>query len=336
MQLMRKLYVLRMSTRTSTRRTAFIHVGTHKTGTTSIQSLLALNDAAFYDAGVFVPQTGRIVSHSAGHHNIAWELTGDRQFDRRVGTFASLLREVDGRGAASVCVTSEEFEFAHLNADALYRLRDGFRSIGYQTTIIVYLRPQADYLESLYAEIARAWNVDFTTFLDAIATTGMYGCSQFDYGRLVGAFAAVFGREQVLVRAYHASAPAEALLREFAGLIASRLDTAQLTFPERLNPMQSFGDVIEARARHLGCRAPRAAFSGQRFDPLDLRDIMRLILRFHASNEQISRAYGIQIPEVTLATLLRESIAELFRDRDSRYRKQLLRALIGVEDVVAA
>jgi hypothetical protein len=46
-------------------KTAFVHVGTHKTGTTSIQSMLAANAKTLRGAGVFVPLAGRIDRASA-------------------------------------------------------------------------------------------------------------------------------------------------------------------------------------------------------------------------------------------------------------------------------
>ena len=53
------------------RKTLYLHVGTHKTGTTAIQALLTTRSDAFAQAGLFVPQTGRI-DEASGHYNIAW------------------------------------------------------------------------------------------------------------------------------------------------------------------------------------------------------------------------------------------------------------------------
>lgn len=316
---------------------AYVHVGTHKTGTTSIQALLSMNDGAFREAGVYVPRTGRVEPSVAAHHNIAWELAGDPQFDPQRGTFDGLLCEVASANARNVCITSEEFEFLHLNDVALLRLRDGFRAIGYEPHVIVYLRPQCDYLESLYAEISRAWNIDFSDFLETIIATRLYGQSRFDYDRLVGAFADVFGCNRTLVRTYRSSAPAAKLLREFTHIIAPHeLEFGRLTLPGRLNPMASFPDVVAARERQLSCAAYHSMATNQRFDPLGLIDILRLVVRFTGSNERIARRYGVHIGCVTPATLVREAITELFRDRESRYRKRLIRALVEGEADIAA
>lgn len=320
-----------------TQRTAYVHVGTHKTGTTSIQALLAMNDRALHDAGVLIPQTGRIESGLAGHHNIAWELAGHPQFDPRFGTFENLLCEIASADNTNVCLTSEEFEFLHLDEAALRRLRDGLIGVGCVPKIILYLRPQADYLESLYAQLSPVWNIDFPNFLDTIVEAGMYGCSWFDYDRLASSFSDIFGPDCIVVRAYQSAAPTEKLLREFLETIADkRLGLSQLTIPGRLNSMALFPEVIAARERQLSCTCHHSMAADQRFDPLSLFDIVRLMVRFSRSNERIRRVHGARIGCVTPGTFAREVIAEAFRDRASRFRKQLIRALIENEDGVAA
>lgn len=321
----------------STHGRAYVHVGTHKTGTTSIQALLAMNERAFHDAGVYIPLSGRTTPGFAGHHNIAWELAGDPQFEQHYGTFNGLLREVAACGARTICLTSEEFEFLHLNKAALARLRDGLLAAGYEPRVILYLRSQADYLESLYAEVSRVWNIPFGEYLDTIVDSGIYGCSRFDYDRLAGAFSDAFGRHRLIVRAYRSTAPNDELLREFAAVIApDSLDLAGLVFPARLNKMAAFPNVIAARERHICCTAHHAMAPDQCFDPLSLLDLTRIVARFSASNERLRRAFGVRVGCVTLTTFVRELITEVFRDHESRFRKQLIRALAENEAGVAA
>lgn len=312
-----------------THRTAYVHVGTHKTGTTSIQALLAMNERLFGTAGVYVPNAGRTAPGFASHHNIAWELAGNPQFDRQYGTFETLLQEAACIDATTLCLTSEEFEFLHLDKSALCRLRDGLYAAGYKPRIILYLRSQADYLESLYAEASRVWNIPFGEFLDTIVDAGIYGCSRFDYDRLTSAFSDVFGSDCLTVRAYRSKAPTNELLREFAAIIAPpTLNPAHLAIPERLNPMVAFPDVIAARERHISCTARHAIAENQRFDPLSLLDLVRIFVRFSRSNERVRQTFGARVASVTTTTFARELITELFHDRDSRFRKRLIRALV--------
>jgi hypothetical protein len=332
-------------------RTAFVHVGTHKTGTSSLQSMLARNDCTLESLGVFIPRSGRTDRASAGHHNIAWELGGNPQFDPIAGTFADLIDEVAACGVPSVCISSEEFEFLFEDQHALTLLLDGFAAIGYETKIILYLRPQADYLESLYAEIVKAWDVGFNEFVETILSTGGYRfrwstydqtfrafgsclptlsgmCSQFAYDALAGAFGDVFGDANVIVRGYRSSSSSATLLREFLFILApGRIPLRNLRQPERMNRSLGFCDVIAARSARIGCERRHRIPARARFDPLGLLDLIRIGVRFARSNERLASRFGVRIGAATWKTGLREVLTTVMRDRYSLRRKQFLRAL---------
>jgi hypothetical protein len=309
-------------------RTAFVHIGTHKTGTTSIQAMLAMNEKLFRSAGVFVPRCGRNNVAYAGHHNIAWDLARDGQFDPSLGSFDALLADIAASDASTVCLSSEEFEFLHADEAAMERLRDGLSSIGYETRIIVYVRPQADYIESLYAEIARAWNIGFDDFLETIVAEGSYCLSRFDYVGLIDAFARTFSTKRVIVRAYKIAESPSSLLHDFVRIVAADVRCDKLQLPPRLNCKSAFADVIEARKRLLDCVVPYQGLQGQAFDPLSLFDLMRIALRFSGSNGYIARTYGAHIPCASPSLIAREILTEVLRDRESRFRKRLIRVLV--------
>lgn len=303
--------------------------------------MLAANDARLRTAGILIPNTCRVVKGSAGHHNAAWELAGNPQFDSARGTFEQLLRELRTSGAPAVCLSSEEFEFLHAHPAALRRLHDGLRGAGYEPRVILYLRPQSDYLESLYAEVVKAWDIAFVDFLETILATGrycyshvsngattVYGYSQFAYDKLVDAFAGPFGRDKVYVRAYRSSAPSETLLRDFVGIIGEgAIDLRQLKKPRRLNPSFGFAGVIGARNKLLSSKEHRIARTDARFHPLGLRDIARIYIQFAETNERIYQTYGVRIGYVTWGRLLREIVAVIAPGRKRRERKHLIREL---------
>src|SRR5579872_2086723 len=135
-------------------RICFLHIGTHKTGSTSLQALLTSNEQFLERNGILVPRTGRAWTGS-GHHNLAWEWNGDERFNPALGSWRNLLREIRSHDPPSFCLSSEDFEYLHRKPDALCRIRRDLNSIGYRVAIVVYLRPQADYAESLYAELVK-------------------------------------------------------------------------------------------------------------------------------------------------------------------------------------
>jgi hypothetical protein len=71
----------------------YVHCGLHKTATTALQTWLSTHADEFFAAGFLYPRAGRPVE-IGGHHNIAWQLTHDRRFDRRVGDLDALFNEI--------------------------------------------------------------------------------------------------------------------------------------------------------------------------------------------------------------------------------------------------
>lgn len=318
-------------------RTAFVHIGTHKTGTTSIQELLAKNARRLRHHGLLIPTAGRSEPNS-GHHNIAWELACDARFDPRLGTLETVLAELAATPARTpdACISSEDFELLHGNAAALRRLRDGLEQIGFTPRIIMYVRPQADYIESAYAEAVKAHDVAFDDFFEAILAGGAFGPQLFCYDRLADELSAVFGRQNMLVRAYDAALPSPALHQEFVGIVARGASVRHLRLPARLNAMAAFSEVIAARDNRLGRSTRHEIPSRQRFDPLTSTDIQRIHQRFAASNERLAATYGTQITAATAAIVAREASADARGDRESRGRKALLRSFPKAPNVAAS
>ena len=90
-------------------KTLYLHVGTHKTGTTAIQALLTTQSEAWAQGGLFVPRSGRIHDLS-GHHNVAWELNADARYRPAFGTLADLCEELKASPHAVAVISSEDFE----------------------------------------------------------------------------------------------------------------------------------------------------------------------------------------------------------------------------------
>jgi hypothetical protein len=100
--------------------------------------------------------------------------------------------------------------------------------------------------------------------------------------------------------------------------------------------MPVFRDVIEARAYQLDSSVRHCISSEQRFDPLGLIDVLRLFVTFARSNDRLRQKYGANVRSTSIALLAREILAAALNDRESRYRKQLIRALVEQPMDVAA
>ena len=83
------------------------HIGTHKTGSTAIQSFLFANRNRLLKSGILYPSVGL---KDKAHHNAAWTLkAGD--INKTKALFLKIEREASSYEVDTVLLSSEEFEF---------------------------------------------------------------------------------------------------------------------------------------------------------------------------------------------------------------------------------
>ena len=135
-------------------REIYIHIGTHKTGTTSIQSFLGSNREVLEKGGLYVPRSGTLWPAS-GHHNIAWELRNDKRFDPGLGTVSDLIAELRDVKCRKAVLSSEDFEYLSQYPHRLKLFDDELRALGFQRKYAAFFRAKRDYLFSLSCELRK-------------------------------------------------------------------------------------------------------------------------------------------------------------------------------------
>lgn len=136
-------------------KTLYIHSGLHKTGSTALQLTLLKNRHVLALQDFYYPIIG-IPTNTYGHHNIAWELSRDRRFNREYGDISSLVKAILNCKYSKIILSSEDFECILLNTKKLDLLISQFSSFNIDLKFIFYLRDQASYLKSLYFELLKA------------------------------------------------------------------------------------------------------------------------------------------------------------------------------------
>ncbi len=317
------------------RRVCYIHIGTHKTGTTSIQAFLAANRRQFADYGVFLPTAGTEDDLGViAHHELAKELSGSSQFKPARGGLEAVIGQLRQTDLNIACLTSEDLSFLHDNPAALIRLRDGVKAAGFEPRILVYLRAQASYCTAVYAENVRhGFREPFDHYLTHVLERGCYSWGgglgpPFDYAVLLDAFADIFGMRSIVARPYRSGRADDALLISFARLLAPRSAFEAFDIPKiRYNGSLNFTDVL----RLLGVKDDVNATL--RFTPVDLPKALRIGARFFLPNIRLAQRYHVFIPvleriDVALALPFRKTRSKtvaLKRARRAlgRYRKAL-------------
>ena len=148
------------------RKTIYIHIGTHKTGTTSIQRFLTQNNTILAQKGVFYPIAGRLYSEGdVRTHNIKNAVTaingqllcdielfkGEWLCDIKL--FKKQL-DIFSKSECSTMLLSEENLFSYLNSEHLFLKIDELWQLlsNYEVKIIVYFRKSIEYITSLWKE----------------------------------------------------------------------------------------------------------------------------------------------------------------------------------------
>lgn len=271
----------------------FIHIGTHKTGTTAIQRAFKADEKALLKEGlVRLRSCDRIALPSLQTAELA-EMT-------------TLLRqEAERRSARPVryLMTCEGFSGDPLTgyADApviASRLRAATQ--GFDVRIILFLRRQDDFIESLYTQrIHEGRSETFEEFLRLIRLEEM------SWLRLTEAYAAEFGRENLIVRRYHKAfypEPAD-LLADFCKIVGVRQELIARSLGRVRNQGFSREAVELARSCNPHLDKERQKQLRQLLQPLSAKPVHsryayfteqqreQLLALHQAANDEVARRY---------------------------------------------
>jgi hypothetical protein len=235
----------------------YLHVGLHKTGTSSLQRLVLENRGLLAEAGLGL---GPFQDRSGSHHPIVEAI--DRQ-----GPEAVFARAAEAPGPR-LLISAEELSSRLLDTGYAAALAAAAAK-HFEPHLIVFLRRQ-DYLkESAFAEIVKDW------YAGDIRDDGHY---HFDHAGRVAALEAAFGPGRVHLALYRDPGPND-IVGDLLALTGTAVDRARLRPVARQN-------VSMHRRKTLflaGMPKPR----GATVDPRD-RVAPRFVARVVADSEAIA------------------------------------------------
>lgn len=145
-----------------------LHIGSDKTGTTSIQQLLRRNRGLLADRGILYPRSPGRVRHAAlglyarpddvlveTRDYLRGDLPEPAVFRRRLRR--RLAREVTESGTSKVVLSDEALY--RMAPDSITRLGGLLAEIGTRVRLVVYLRRQDDHLVSRYQQAIKVGEV---------------------------------------------------------------------------------------------------------------------------------------------------------------------------------
>jgi hypothetical protein len=219
--------------------TIVIHIGLHKTGTSSIQKFLDVNYEILLKQGILYPHTGRkrkeSSKSSSSHLFLAWSTV--RRYAQKYeveisdGRWVALLDEIDRVSPRLVVLSSEFFWWA--TDEEIQHIRSHIKH--YTAKIILYLRNPLDLAISLYKQGVKTGAIS-----SELSDHFMERLQLYDYESTVRRWENAFGKEQVSFCIYE-KAKCDLLYHfsNVSGINWSR----DLTVPPRTNTSPSDGIV---------------------------------------------------------------------------------------------
>jgi hypothetical protein len=179
-----------------------LHIGTHKTATTTLQDTLAANRGVLAKHGIVYPKIGR----ANGHHTLATHWIDLPKIYRESTPAAEFWRNLRSHAAsdATVIVSSEELSRWLPQAVDFAELR-AFVDLFETRMVICTLRNQLSHLQSVYLQVTRDHQgPPFEAFLNAAIrnhhATGVF----LDYGALYDHVLKGFTPEEIAFTSYEA------------------------------------------------------------------------------------------------------------------------------------
>jgi hypothetical protein len=214
-----------------------LHVGTHKTGTTTVQDSMALNRERLAARGLVFPVAGP----NAGQHALVtrWIDLPERYRGRRpaLETWRTLAARHAG-GDAAVFVSSEEFSRNHPTRVDMRELA-GLVADFDRRTVVCVLRNQLAYLQSIYLQVTRrSRGPTVEAFVNKALRTHHANGVMLDYGALYDHLLSGFGADEIVFLSF------EAAVRDPGGLLGHLLAGVGLPgIADGLAPLTSASNV---------------------------------------------------------------------------------------------
>lgn len=338
----------------------FLHIGTGKTGTTTIQDFLAANRRSLSKQGILYPKS----PGKRRHVRVSFFARNDKrvkamnEWKRRGGgepdTFreefrAAFLKEIDNSNAQTTILSDEAL--SALRDEEIARLKELLDACFNQVHVIIYLRRQDDYIASRYQQdIKKGRTYTLDEYLRRLPR------GTYDYHAKCRRFARYFGKGQVLPRVFdRESFVGGSLLHDFASATGipdslvdltiknkqadgatdsddpesernRSLDARRTEFLRRMN--FHFDEIEDPRARNRYRRAVTLALVRRSDGPVlapDDSTLDKIMEQFADSNAAVAKEYLGRKDGILFSSTRRqrETVSEIELDTEDMARISL-------------
>lgn len=269
----------------------FLHIGTHKTGSTAIQNLFANNRECFIKQSLYYPEGHE---NWSGHHHLPWMIKRNElsELDQEI---SNIIERAYQFNCDKILISSEELEFIS-NKSAL----SIFKKYG-ELEIVSYLRRQDDYLESEYNQHVKMFSTRFDSDIFHFFSYHNFH-PRFNYLQLLQPWIDVAGSDHIHVVSYDSLGKGKGIYNAIFKILS--VNDNEVTYPEpsaenvslshlstlylsRLNKVKSLTNQQHQKAiEYLQVNLPK---DQRKLIPYEYR--VRLLERYKIANYRVAELF---------------------------------------------
>ncbi len=249
-------------------KTLYIHIGTPKTGSSTLQHFFENNRETLLQKGVYYPADishERYGGYESTDGNFAW-------VTRLHPDMEEVRKKVQGmfRISEKVLLSTENIWLEIYDKESFFA---GIRSIAddLEVKVIVYLRKQIDYLESQYREWVRLILLKESVHqvCDFNNTVLKVVKDSLDYYAVLEKIAQAVGRENIIVRPYeNGQFQNQNIVDDFMGILGLHTDQSFALSEKNFNPPISNPALELKRQMNASAKAEQKIMNGCFYDIL--------------------------------------------------------------------
>ena len=161
---------------------AYIHIGLHKTGSTSLQKFIKINEKILLENDIYIPKSCRVWGEEIiNHHNLAEELIDSKLFSKENNSFKDLLNEIKNV-EKDILLSSEDFSKLVSFPDKLIYFINQLKQLNFEIKFIVYTRYSSNYLRSLFFQLKTVKLIKYTKLFNFIYQMNKKGYYELNSG----------------------------------------------------------------------------------------------------------------------------------------------------------
>ena len=232
-------------------KTLYLHIGTHKTGTSAIQQFCTLNNEKMEQHGFSYPDFGfRYLKRNAQRNGLwlttyYWDENNVRHPEVEDERFLEVLRIVNEKfKTCDTVILSDEAIWRNFYITKFMRfhqLMEDARKNGYEVKVVIYLRRQDSFVESWWNQIIKGSQKETITFQDFLKDA-----YYLDYYGILSAYADEVGEENLIVRRFRDAVKGPGIVADFMNIVGLEITDEYEAETDEVNT-GLYGNLVEIK-----------------------------------------------------------------------------------------